>query len=160
MYFLGLDPSTKCTGYCLMDLQYEIIEKGKIEMPEDETEAGKIRYQIAYIEEILKRHQIEQILCEDQFQKVNVDTLKKLSRTTGAILYICKQYGKEAGLIYPSSWRKVFHGSGKATKKDTFHKVVALYDLTDLKFTKDNDLTDSIGIAWACVDLYKEGAVA
>lgn len=160
MYFLGLDPSTKCTGYCVMDIQYEIIEKGKIDIPADETEAGKILYQIQKIEEILNRYTFTSVLSEDQFQQFNVDTLKKLSKTTGAVMYICKKYTHEPGLIYPSAWRKIFHGSGKATKKDTFKKVVTLYELSDLKFTKDNDMTDAIGIAWACVDLHKAGAVA
>lgn len=160
MYFLGLDPSTKCTGFCLMNEKYDIIESGKIDLP-DVTEGEKIYHQIQQVENLINKYPIDKILCEDQFSKLNIDTLKKLSRNTGGYLALAAKHNLSIELIYPTSWRKVFHGSGKAKKQDTFHKVVALYpELGDLKFTKDNDLTDACGIAWACVDLYKEGAIA
>lgn len=160
MVFLGLDPSTKCTGYCLMDINYDIIEKGKIVSPENVSESEKIGFQTAAIEVLMGKYDIKRILCEDQFQKVNIDTLKKLSRTTGAFMSSGIRFGYVTDLIYPASWRKIFHGSGKASKKDTFDKVKVIYGLDDLVFSKDNDMTDAIGIAWACVDLYKEGVAA
>lgn len=155
MYYLGLDPSTKCTGYCVMDDKYDIIESGKIEMPKDGSESDKIFYQIEHIEALLQKYTISNILCEDQFSKLNIDTVKKLSKVVGAILYIARKYSINIELIYPTSWRKVFHGYGKAKKEDTFHKVIAIYELENLKFAKDNDMTDAIGIAWSCVDLCK-----
>lgn len=143
-----------------MDINYDIIESGKIDIPENESEAGKILFQIDRIEILAKKYPLTAILCEDQFQQFNVDTLKKLSKVVGAVLYIFKKHEMEAELIYPTAWRKIFHGSGKAKKQDTFHKVVALYDFKDLKFTKDNDHTDAIGICWACVDIHKGVVVA
>ncbi|PFK99857.1 crossover junction endodeoxyribonuclease RuvC [Priestia megaterium] len=160
MFFLGLDPSTKCTGYCVMDEKYDIIESGKINIPEHEDEAGKIFYQIEQIEAIFNKYKITKALCEDQFSKLNIDTLKKLTRVSGTILYLARKHKIDTSLIYPTSWRKVFHGSGKAKKEDTFHKVLALYDFENLVFKHDNDMTDAIGIAWACVDLHKEGVAA
>lgn len=160
MYFLGLDPSTKCTGFCVMDENHDIIESGKIAMPKTEDEAEKIFYQIERLEPLFQKYTITKILCEDQFSKLNIDTVKKLSRVVGAILYLAKKYKIPIETIYPTSWRKVFHGYGKAKKEDTFHKVVALYEFDHLVFSKDNDMTDSIGIAWTAVDLYKEGAAA
>lgn len=156
MYFLGLDPSTKCTGYTVMDENKDIIEKGKITMPEGATEGEKIFYQIYKLEKIMNKYELVSILCEDQFSKLNVDTLKKLSRVVGAILCLSSKLNIPIATTYPTSWRKVFHGSGKAKKQDTFHKVVALYGFDDFVFSKDNDITDSVGIAWACVDLYLE----
>ncbi|PGT10223.1 crossover junction endodeoxyribonuclease RuvC [Bacillus cereus] len=160
MYYLGLDPSTKCTGYCVMDEKHDIVEAGKIDIPTKGDEGDKILFQIERIEALFEKYDITKILCEDQFSKLNIDTLKKLTRVSGTILYLAKKHKLEIELIYPTSWRKSFHGSGKAKKEDTFHKVVAIYEFENLEFKKDNDLTDAIGIAWACVDLHKEGVAA
>ena len=159
-YFLGIDPSTKCTGYCVMDLNYDIIESGKIIIPEDGTEAEKIFYQVNELEKVFNKYTFTKVLVEDQYAKVNIDTLKKLSKTAGAYLFLGCRYGADINTIYPTSWRKVFHGNGKAKKRDTFDKVCAIYEFTHLKYTKDNDLTDAIGIAWSAVDLHKEEAAA
>ena len=161
MYFLGLDPSTKCTGFCVMNQDKEIIERGKISLP-DLPDSDKIFYQIQQIEALLTKYSIHHILCEDQFGqqnpfgKINIHTVKKLSQVTGAILSLAGRHKAPISLIYPTSWRKIFHGSGKATKQDTFKKVVADYQIEGLVFTKDNDLTDAVGIAWAAVELHKE----
>lgn len=160
MYFIGIDPSTKCTGYCVMDIDYNILEKGKIVTPTDESECGKIAFQAKEFERILTKYPPERVMCEDQFFRRNIDTLKKLSRTTGAFMNSSSRLDHELELVYPAGWRKVFHGSGSASKKDTFEKVIAIYELEGLVFSRDNDMTDAIGIAWACVDLYKESAVA
>lgn len=155
MYFLGLDPSTKCTGFCVMDEHKNIIERGKIPLPNID-EAEKIYFQIEHIENLFKKYSLTKILCENQYSKLNIDTLKKLSRVSGAILSSAARYSIAIELIYPTSWRKVYHGSGKAKKEDTFKKVIEDYQIEGLVFSKDNDMTDSIGIASACVDLHKE----
>lgn len=159
MYFLGLDPSTKCTGYCVMDEKHNIIESGRIKMPVSDNIAEKIYYQIDLLEKLLEKYSISHILCEDQFSKLNINTVKQLSRVVGAILYLAKKHEISIELIYPTSWRKVFHGYGKAKKEDTFHKVCAIYEIDNFTFKKDNDETDSIGIAWADVDLHAETPV-
>ncbi|MES9681717.1 crossover junction endodeoxyribonuclease RuvC [Gottfriedia acidiceleris] len=159
MYFLGLDPSTACTGFCVMDEKHDIIEAGKIDISKIDDHGEKLAVQYNHIKSLLERYEITKILCEDQFAKVNIDTLKKLSRTSGAYLLLAHLSGVEFEFTFPNSWRKVFHGSGKAKKEDTFHKVVAIYEFENLTFKKDNDLTDAIGIAWACVDTYLEQEV-
>ncbi|UOE58207.1 crossover junction endodeoxyribonuclease RuvC [Cytobacillus oceanisediminis] len=155
MYFLGLDPSTKCTGFCLMDENKDIIEKGKIDISKIDDHGEKLAVQYKVIESLMDKYEITKVLCEDQYAKLNIDTVKKLSRTTGIYLLMAKLKGVELELIYPTSWRKVFHGYGSAKKEDTFDKVVAIYELEGLTFKKDNDMTDSVGIAWACVDMHK-----
>lgn len=155
-YYLGIDPSTKCTGYCVMDENHNIIESGKVIIPEDATEAEKIFFQMTALEKLFKKYIFQKVLIEDQYGRNNIDTLKKLSKTSGAYLYLGYKYTKNISTIYPTSWRKVFHGNGKASKKDTFLKVCAIYELDDWKYTKDNDRSDAVGIAWAAVDLHKE----
>lgn len=139
-----------------MDINYNIIEKGNIDMPVTDDEGEKIFYQLERVELLFSKYNIVEILCEDQYGGLNIDTLKKLTRVVGAFLYIAKKHQIPISTIYPTSWRKLFHGSGKAKKKDTFDKVVTLYDIEDFKFSKHNDITDAVGIAWSLVDMVKE----
>lgn len=152
--FLGIDPSTKKTGYCLMDENKDIILKGVIDLSHVTDHAEKLQIQYKFAEELFDKYDIESVLIEDQYYSNNADTLKVLARTSSVFLLCAKLRGINVSLIYPTSWRKAFHGNGKASKKDTFNKVVALYELNELKFSKDNDLTDSIGIAWAAADIH------
>lgn len=150
IYYLGLDPSTKSTGWAIVNQQGELIDYGKI-CPTDNkdaiTPAEKIHMQYKEITELLiNKYPITKVLCEDQYFGSNIDTLKQLSRITGMVLLVSAQYNVPVELIYPSSWRKVFHGSGKAKKSETLRKVNEMFGL-DLKLTKHNDISDAIGIA-------------
>ncbi|MEC3459870.1 crossover junction endodeoxyribonuclease RuvC [Bacillus thuringiensis] len=103
MYYLGLDPSTKCTGYCVMDEKHDNIEARKIDRPSKGDEGDKIIYQIERIEALFEKYDITKILCEDQFSKINIDTLKKLTRVSGTILNLAKKHKLEIELIYHTS---------------------------------------------------------
>jgi len=152
--YLGIDPSTKKTGYCLMDDNKDIIEKGALDIDLIEDHGEKLRAQYNFIEEMINKYPIKSIGIEDQYYSNNANTLKLLARTSSVYLLVAKLHNIDVHLLYPATWRKAFHGNGKASKKDTFNKVVALYELNDLKFTRDNDLTDSVGICWATCDIY------
>ena len=147
-YYLGVDPSTKSTGYGVFNQLGELVDYGVITpkkgrpnlRPEEE-----MYIQYLALKELIEKYMPKQVVCEDQFMKTNVDTLKKLSRVTGNVLLISAQHGIPVELVYPSSWRKVFHGTGKAKKEDTINKVNGLFELGLKK--KDNDIADAIGIA-------------
>lgn len=158
--YLGIDPSSKKTGYCLMDENKDIVLRGAIDLSHISDHAEKLQVQYQFVENLFEEYSIKGVLIEDQYYSNNADTLKVLARTSSVFLLAAKLRGIPVSLIYPTSWRKAFHGNGKASKKDTFNKVVALYELYDFKFTKDNDITDSIGIAWVCVDTYSKTEIS
>lgn len=160
VYFLGLDPSTKCTGYCVMNENKDLIEYGKIDISNIDNHGEKLAVQYKAIEKLVEKYRPAKVLCEDQFSKVNVDTLKKLSRTTGTYMLLANLKGIPFETIFPTSWRKIFHGYGSAKKEETFDKVCTIYEFSNLNFKKDNDITDAIGICWSLIDLYKGENVA
>ena len=150
IYFLGIDPSTKSTGFAVVNQQGVLIEYGKI-CPDDSlheavTPAEKIFIQYNEISALMNKYPFTKVLCEDQFFQNNVDTLKQLSRVSGMVLLISAQYSIPVEMTYPSQWRKIFHGNGKAKKTETLRKVNEMFGL-DLKLTKHNDISDAIGIA-------------
>jgi len=157
--YLGIDPSTTSTGYAVVNSKLELIEYGKV-VPEniskELTPAEEMLVQFDAIKALLLKYPFKKVLCEDQFFGENVDTLKKLSRVTGMFLVLSAQHELEIDLIYPSSWRKVYHGTGKAKKRDTCKKVNEDYGLK-LRVTKDNDISDAIGIAVTAAKVDAQG---
>ena len=146
--YLGIDPSTKSTGYGIITDSEELIGWGVIE-PDKKTMDVREQavFQYDQLKKLIEKYQVTHICCEDQFSGVNPDTFKKLSRISGYIILLSGQLQLPIQLYPPQRWRKMFHGHGKVKKKDTLELVNRLYKL-DLK-SKENDIADAIGIAVA-----------
>lgn len=145
--FLGIDPSTKATGYGIVNEGGELLDYGVIR-PEEEMNFGElILYKYNILKELIERYNVTLVACEDQFNGVNPDTFKKLSRVTGLVQLLAAQQEKPLELYYPAAWRKIFHNTGKAKKPETLKLVNQMHGLKLL--VKQNDISDAIGIAHA-----------
>lgn len=154
--YLGVDPSKKSTGYAIFNDNYELLTYGVIQEDESDTQSNYITLQYDTLNALIEEYKVTHIVCEDQYFGQNVDTLKKLTRAMTVSLLLAGQHGLDIQLKYPSSWRKIYHGTGKANKRATFKKVKEDFGFKDFKFTTHNDITDAIGIAWTCVHMAKE----
>lgn len=175
-FYMGIDPSTVSTGYAILDTQGVLVEYGVISPP-DGSDGSKLAYLHNKLNEIIVRYNSSEwdseledytrdnellgIGIEDQFQGPNVMTLIKIARTASVAMTLAAQTGAEVHMFYPKAWRLLFHGDGKATKRDTLNLVNETHDI-NLKY-KDNDIGDAIGIAHAvrskclgvCADIKK-----
>lgn len=154
-YYLGIDPSTSCTGWGVLNSKGELIEYGDIPVDKDDLNVvSQLMHQHEQITHIVDKYQIKGIACEDQFLGKNANTLIKLSRVTGCVMLIAGQKNIPFKLFYPSSWRKVTLNNGKATKKDCIQWCLDTYDV---KFkVKENDIAEGIGVAYAGLQYFKE----
>lgn len=143
--YLGIDPSTKATGYGIINDKDELIDYGVLCPNSDMNFGDLMLYKYDHLKELVREHQIIGIGCEDQYSGVNPDTFKKLSRVTGLVQLLAAQHELPLELFYPSSWRKVFHNTGKAKKRDTLNLVNHKHGIKLL--FKENDISDAIGIA-------------
>lgn len=147
-YFLGLDPSSLSTGWAVVDEKLNIIDYGIITGRTDNPDSFiKLHDKL---NKIIIENNIKATSIEDTFFSMNIDTLKKLVRPSGVILYMVGKHNLEHEFIMPKSWRKRFIGDGSISKRDTYHHVNDLYELNFDSYNKYNDLTDAIGIACAC----------
>jgi Holliday junction resolvasome RuvABC endonuclease subunit len=175
-FYMGIDPSTVSTGYAILDIEGNLVEKGVINPP-DGSDAKKLAYLHNKLKDIILKYNSSEwdseledytrdneligIGIEDQFNGPNVMTLIKIARTASVCMTLAAQTGADLHMFYPSSWRLLFHGNGKATKSDTLQLVNDMYRL-NLK-GKDNDIADAVGIAHAvrqkclggCADIKK-----
>lgn len=152
MYFYGVDPATKKTGVAILDEDKEIIHYEVIEGEANSPEAYHTIFM--RMNELFEEYPPERVWLEDQFFKVNIDSLKKIVRVTSIVMLSTHLYDVPVELKAVGSWRKAFmgEGNGGASKRKVYDYVNEMYgDLFD-SFNKYNDLTDAIGIAWGCAD--------
>lgn len=145
---LGIDPSTVATGYAVMTESGDLIDWGVIRPDKKKlTEAQQASFQYNALAEIIEKHNVTAIGCEDQHRGPNADTLKKLSRVSGYMILLAGQYDVPIELYHPASWRKIVLGKGNAKKEEAIPWANETYKLLLRK--KDNDIADAIGICKA-----------
>lgn len=156
MYYYGVDPATKKTGVAILDEDKNIIHYEIILGEANSAEAYRELYE--RLTELYEEYPPEKMWIEDQFFKVNIDSLKKIVRVSAIVMLSTYEYGFPYELKIPASWRKGFHGEGKggSSKRDTYDYVNELYDDLFDSFNKYNDLSDAIGMAWGCAESVKE----
>lgn len=153
--YMGVDPSTTSTGFAILNEKKELLKYGTINPPEGLSHQDKLKYLFNELNELIRDFEIQGIVCEDQFSRNNVDTLKKLTRTCSIVMLVSSLHDLPLELSYPSSWRKVFHGKGNVVKKDTVALVNVVHNLK-LRL-KDNDIADAIGLAHVGVEKWIGG---
>lgn len=177
MYFIGIDPSTSSTGYAVVNEKKELMDCGRIEGLADDPKSFSHLYK--RIVQLLTDYPPSGITCETQFIGPNRETSIKLIRPTGVILAAAGDWDVSFDFLAPSSWRHMYQGAGKWSKRDTYDFTMKQYPELIRRFEPEallkngktsmvrmynncNDMTDAIGIACACADTYafriKEGA--
>lgn len=171
MNFIGIDPSTSSTGYAVVDENENIVTVGKIEGLADDPSSFNRLYK--ELNNIFNHNKPTAICCETQFIGANRNTSIKLIRPTGVVLAVSGAYDVPFDFLAPSTWRNMYQGSGKWSKKDSYSFTFDKYPdiekklhkygiLKNGKFSEKrqykecNDMTDAIGIACACKRIYEE----
>lgn len=152
--YLGIDPSTSSTGYGVLGEDGELLAWGAI-APDKKTltDAECLNFQAQAISEVLQNYDIQGVVCEDQFQGPNSLTYKQLCRISGGFILLAGMMDIRIEIMTPGQWRKATHGKGNVDKKFTQKWVNETYDKAFL--VKHNDITDAIGIAYACRELFR-----
>lgn len=143
---LGLDPSTKGTGWAVMSDEGKLIASGAIRPPKAcKTVQSKLQYVYYEINKILDEYKPTDIVSEDQYLGKNANTLKTLSQLRGVIMLACEEHNLNLVFYWPNTIKLVTTGSGKANKEAMVKTVCEMFDLSDLT---DDDTADAIGAAY------------
>jgi len=96
---LGLDISTSCTGYCILqsDLNSKtsLLEIGFIPLSKEKGHYAKANVVLDVIKRLKKEYQIEKIAIEENLQSFrsgfsSAQTLSSLAKFNGIIAYLCE----------------------------------------------------------------------
>ena len=170
---LGLDLSSVNSGYCIMGLrpseggdlisqynallgscQIELISYGNIIPNKKFNHAAKLQFIYEYVKGLIERFHIEVVVIEDQHLRMNVDTLKLLSKIGGVAMLAAQQAGCQIYLYPAPTIKKTFTGSGKAKKEEMIATVSEKFNVENI----DDNVADSIGVAYTYIqkELRKE----
>ncbi len=94
MAVLGLDISTACTGWCVLDKSSEILAIGFIDTSKEKCIYGKAKQVKKKLVSLMIDYDLEEIFIEQNLQSFrsgfsSANTLSTLSRYNGIISYIC-----------------------------------------------------------------------
>jgi Holliday junction resolvasome RuvABC endonuclease subunit len=145
---LGLDVSSSCTGYCIVEDGYLLKNTINTIIPNEKSSLGqKLVFFEKVLRKIISKYNPDHIIIEDIFKGPNAKTFKTLAMFRGvAFKVVFEKIKKDPICVMPTEARKMVGVNG-ITKEDAFEYIINRYNFTDYIFDKDNDKTDAIVLA-------------
>ena len=128
MIILGIDPGSRITGFGLIDNQasrIDYIDSGHIRVSGDSL-PQRLGFIFAGVDEVIRKHQAQQMSIENVFMARNADSALKLGQARGAAICAAHQAGLEIAEYAPREIKQSIVGSGAATKDQVQHMVKRL----------------------------------
>ena len=153
MIILGIDPGSRITGFGLIDNQasrIDYIDSGHIKVSGDSL-PQRLGFIFAAVDDVIRRHQAQQMGIENVFMARNADSALKLGQARGAAICAAHQAGLEIAEYAPREIKQTIVGSGAATKEQVQHMVKRLLGIRqDLQA----DEADGLAIAICHAQFY------
>ena len=148
---LGIDPGTNKTGYAILSFDLEngeeeinYIKSGFFKTKAAFNHQEKIFFISNEVDKLIKEFNPDYFTCEDQYNGLNVRTLKMLRDLVGIFFYLASQNNLPLTLQEPSRIKKYFTGKGNASKEEMTVQAQKTYKL---KTIPEENEADAIGIA-------------
>jgi len=128
MIILGIDPGSRITGFGLNDNQasrIDYIDSGHIRVSGDSL-PQRLGFIFAAVDEVIRKHQAQQMSIENVFMARNADSALKLGQARGAAICAAHQAGLEIAEYAPREIKQSIVGSGAASKDQVQHMVKRL----------------------------------
>jgi len=153
MIILGIDPGSRITGFGLIDNQVnriDYIDSGHIKVSGDSL-PQRLGFIFAAVDEVIRKHQPEQMGIENVFMARNADSALKLGQARGAAICAAHQAGLEIAEYAPREIKQAIVGSGAGSKEQVQHMVKRLLGIRqDLQA----DEADGLAIAICHAQFY------
>ena len=153
MIILGIDPGSRITGFGLIDNQasrIDYIDSGHIRVSGDSL-PQRLGFIFAAVDDVIRKHQAEQMSIENVFMARNPDSALKLGQARGAAICAAYQAGLEIAEYAPREIKQAIVGTGAANKEQVQHMVKRLLGIRqDLQA----DEADGLAIAICHAQFY------
>jgi len=141
---LGIDPSTACTGWGIINDDGELVAHGYIKTKRSMSNQEKITCMYDGIKQVLEQYNLTEVACENQYLGPRKETIKTLSQVRGVIMLACQQHGIEIKYYWPSTIKLKAAGKGNATKEEVISVISDRFNLMDI----NDNVADAIAIAY------------
>ena len=148
MRVLGLDPSLKSTGYGVIELvenRYAVLAYGTIKPRGSDDLPVKLLGIKSAIEELIARHEPEEVAVENPFYARNIKTALTLGQVRGAVLVAVAGRGLPLSEYSPLEIKKASTGYGQA-EKDQVNAMIRT--LLRIEAAVEEDASDALACAF------------
>ena len=150
---LGIDASTKCTGYAVVNTAGKLLLHGVIDFKSESDIDERIDGMIGELIEIFDDVGPDICYIEDSWNGksvLNVQTTKKLTNIIGAVRCLSIRNGCLFNSVYPSAWRSAIGiDGGKGTKREEFKQRAIEWVKKKFDLDVSDDEAEAICIAYA-----------
>ena len=106
MIRMGLDGSTKCSGWCIFDDE-ELLYYGKINADKNLEWRERVVYMMKEVASLIHKYHVEELCVELPVKTItNVNTLEQLFSLHGAILGVASALHIKFTPVNVNTWRK------------------------------------------------------
>lgn len=147
MNILGIDPGTRNMGYAIIALEngkISLVEAGLIKMKAEDLQF-QIPQMVEAIDNLFKKHIIDEVAMEDIFYAHNPKTTIKLAQFRGAIMLKLLQEFGQFSEYTALQVKKALTGKAKASKEQVAFMVKRLLNIK--KEIKPLDISDAMAVA-------------
>lgn len=143
---LGIDPGSRITGYGVIDVcpgEMRYVESGCVR-PAGEAFLGRLGEIYRGIDELIRRHQPDEVAIEEVFLATNPASALKLGQARGAAVAAAVAHGLPVAEYAARRVKQAVVGTGRAGKEQVQHMVRVLLQLPG---SPAADAADALAIA-------------
>ena len=153
MVIMGIDASTRCSGYGVISSVGKLITHGCINYNNEKDIDIRTDGMIEHFDKLFKEVSPDVVYIEDTWKGgkvVNIQTTKKLTIIIGAVRCLSVQNGCLFNTVYPSEWRSAIGiDDGKNTKREEFKKRAVNFVKNKFGIYVPEDEAEGVCIAYA-----------
>lgn len=124
MKIIGLDLSTKCSGYSVFSNNI-LTSHGVIDLSKNKDMEERSKQMMIAIGKLIDKEDPSYVICEETWNKNNIETTKWLSFIIGAAMGKCCENKIPFEKVLPSSWRmRVGLKQGKKKRQELKQEAI------------------------------------
>ena len=142
---MGIDPGTRCTGYCILKNK-KIINYGLLKLNAKASMPERIEIFYDFFKKKFEHYNVDILAIETPFLYKNAATYLKLGYLRSILYLLSRKYNTSIKELAPCQVKQGFTGYGAAKKTQIAQMAYKLFPTLE-KDLKD-DVTDAIAIAY------------
>jgi crossover junction endodeoxyribonuclease RuvC len=156
MIVLGIDPGLATTGFAVVEEVHGkmiLRDSGCIRTPAGIPEHERLVMIYDGVAELLKRHEIQEVVIEQLFFNTNVTTALSVGQARGVAMLAAARHNKPIAEYTPLQVKQAVAGYGRADKTQVQRMVQSLMGLKDV--IRPDDAADAAAICLCHLQTYK-----